>query len=79
MANRRGRLKRSPAPKVRQRRGEETVKITESMNGEFDELLGRMQTPEARAGMRAAFGASPKQLGKAALAAEQKRRKPAAG
>jgi antitoxin Phd len=49
------------------------------MNGEFDELLGRMQTPEARAGMRAAFGASPKQLGKAALAAEQKRRKPAAG
>jgi hypothetical protein len=46
------------------------------MNAEFDGLLARMQTPKGRAGMKTAFGASPKRLGEAALAANQKRRKP---
>lgn len=45
----------------------------DSLSGEFDALLGRMQTPEARSGMRAAFGASPRQLGQAAVAAARKR------
>jgi antitoxin Phd len=45
----------------------------DSLSGEFDALLGRMQTPEARSGMRAAFGASPRQLGQAAAAAARKR------
>lgn len=45
----------------------------DAMNDEFDALLARMQTAKARAGMHAAFSASPKQLGKAALAAARKR------
>jgi len=45
----------------------------DTLSGEFDALLARMQTPAARAGMKAAFGASPKQLGKAAVAAARKR------
>jgi prevent-host-death family protein len=45
----------------------------DSLSVEFDALLGRMQTPEARSGMRAAFGASPRQLGQAAVAAARKR------
>src|SRR5258708_22254477 len=45
----------------------------DTLSGEFDALLARMQTPAARAGMKAAFEASPKQLGKAALAASRKR------
>ena len=44
-----------------------------SLTKEFDELLLKMQTPKARAGMKAAFHASPKQLGKAALAAARSR------
>jgi prevent-host-death family protein len=40
---------------------------------EFDELLLRMQTQKARAAMKAAFHASPKQLGKAAVAAARSR------
>jgi len=40
---------------------------------EFDELLLRMQTPKARAAMKAAFHASPKQLGKAAVAGARSR------
>ena len=43
------------------------------LSEQFDALLARMQTPEARAGMDAAFHASPEQLGKAALAAARKR------
>ena len=31
---------------------------------EFDSLLARMQTPFARAGMKAAFDATPRELGK---------------
>jgi antitoxin Phd len=45
----------------------------ESLNGEFDGLLARMQTAKARAGMKVAFNASPKRLGKAAVAAARKR------
>ncbi len=45
----------------------------DTLNGEFDALLARMQTAKARAGMKAAFNASPKQLGKAALAVARKR------
>jgi prevent-host-death family protein len=45
----------------------------DSLSVEFDALLGRMQTPEARSGMKAAFGASPRQLGQAAVAAARKR------
>jgi antitoxin Phd len=45
----------------------------DTLSGEFDALLARMQTPKARAGMKAAFGASPKQLGRAAVAAARKR------
>ena len=45
----------------------------EILSEEFDELLARMQTPSARAGMAAAFHATPKKLGKAAVAAAHKR------
>jgi prevent-host-death family protein len=45
----------------------------DTLSGEFDALLARMQTPAARAGMKAAFDASPKQLGRAAVAAARKR------
>ena len=122
MAIQRSRLKRSPAPAIRNRRGEEPVQISateaknklgevldsviqsgmilitrhetpkavllsmeeygalsratqsrlDTLNGEFDALLGRMQTAKARAGMKAAFAASPKQLGKAAVEAARK-------
>ena len=45
----------------------------DTLSEEFDALFARMQTPKARARMRAAFEASPKQLGKAAVAAARKR------
>ena len=45
----------------------------ETLSGKFDALLARMQTPKARVGMKAAFNASPKQLGKAAVAAARTR------
>jgi prevent-host-death family protein len=45
----------------------------DSLSGQFDALLARMQTPKARAGMKAAFAASPKQLGRAAVAAARRR------
>lgn len=45
-----------------------------SLRAEFDDLLARMQTPQARAGLKAAFAASPSQLGETALAARRKRR-----
>ena len=43
------------------------------LTGEFDALLAGMQRPASRAAMKAAFGASPKQLGRAAVAAARKR------
>ena len=45
----------------------------ETLSIEFDALLARMQTPKARAGMKAAFNASPKELAEAASAAARKR------
>jgi hypothetical protein len=43
------------------------------VNGEFDALLSRMQTLKVRRRMKAAFAASGKQLGKAAVAAVRRR------
>jgi prevent-host-death family protein len=45
----------------------------DALSGEFDAQLARMQTSAARAGMKSAFDASPKQLGRAAVAAARKR------
>jgi antitoxin Phd len=44
-----------------------------ALTDEFDALLARMQTARARRGMRAAFDATPTQLGKAAVAAASRR------
>jgi prevent-host-death family protein len=43
------------------------------LSDEFDALLESMQTARARAGMRAAFEASPKQLANAAVEFARKR------
>jgi prevent-host-death family protein len=45
----------------------------DTLSGEFDAMLTRMQGPKARAAMKAAYEASPKELGKAAVAAARKR------
>lgn len=45
----------------------------DTLSEEFDALLARMQQPEVRARTRAAFGVSPKEMGKAAVAAARKR------
>ena len=45
----------------------------DTLNREFDALLARMQTPKARRGMKAAFAASGRQLGKAAVDAARTR------
>lgn len=47
--------------------------MLDTLSEQFDAMFERMQTPKARAGMKAAFDASPKQLGKAAVAAARKR------
>jgi len=39
------------------------------MTAEFDAMVGRMNTPESAAGVKALFAATPKQLGKAAVKA----------
>ena len=39
----------------------------DSLSNEFDELLTRMQTQKSRKGMKAAFKASPAQLGRASV------------
>jgi len=44
-----------------------------TMSRAFDELLARMQSPEARAGMRTAFDASPEELAKNAVTFARKR------
>lgn len=46
----------------------------DTLSEEFDTLLARMQTPDARTAMEVAFGASPKELGAAAVNAARKRR-----
>jgi hypothetical protein len=40
----------------------------------YDELLARMQTPKARKAARAAFNATPQELGRAAVKAARQRR-----
>jgi antitoxin Phd len=45
----------------------------DTLTREFDALLARMQTSKARRGMKAAFAASGKRLGKAAVAAARSR------
>lgn len=37
----------------------------DALSNEFDEMLAKMQTPKSRKGMKAAFNASPIQLGRA--------------
>ena len=44
-----------------------------ALSGDFDALLARMQTEEARAGMETAFDATPEQLAKAAVTFARKR------
>jgi prevent-host-death family protein len=46
----------------------------DTLTEQFDTLLERMQSPKARRGMAAAFGANNKQLGKVAVVAARKRR-----
>ena len=45
----------------------------DTLSGQFDALLDRMQTRQARRGMSVAFNASPKKLGKAAVVSARKR------
>src|SRR6185295_10943286 len=45
----------------------------DTLSQEFDALLARMQTSKARRGMKAAFAASGRRLGKAAVAATRPR------
>jgi len=45
----------------------------DTLSKQFDALLDRMQTTQARRGMSVAFDASPKQLGKAAVVSARKR------
>ena len=45
----------------------------DTLSREFDALLAGMQTSKARRGMKAAFAASGKRLGKAAVAAARSR------
>lgn len=48
----------------------------DDLNAEFDELLARMQAPQARKGVEAAFNASPTELGRAAVTAAKTHRAP---
>jgi antitoxin Phd len=43
------------------------------LSADFDAMLARMQTPRTRAAMKTAFGASPRELGRAAVTAARKR------
>jgi antitoxin Phd len=53
--------------------------VLDELDDEFDALLAGMQTTETRAGLAAAFDASPDELGRAAVkAARPKRRRPRA-
>jgi len=46
----------------------------DELTAEFDALLDRMQSPEARAGIREAFSATPDELARAAVAAAREGR-----
>src|SRR4029450_6100598 len=45
-----------------------TERTLDTLSGEFDALLARLQTPKARAGLKTAFDASPKEIGAGAVA-----------
>jgi antitoxin Phd len=45
----------------------------DTLTAEFDALLDRMQTPESRSAMKAAFNATPEELGRSALQALRRR------
>ena len=47
----------------------------EALAGEFDDLLARMQRPPVKAALASAFEATPKKLGRAAVAAARRRRR----
>jgi prevent-host-death family protein len=47
--------------------------ILDDLRAEFDALYESMQTPEAGRAMRAAFDATPEEMGRAAVAAARKR------
>jgi antitoxin Phd len=50
--------------------------VLDELDDEFDALLAGMQTPSARAGLAAAFDATPEELGRAAVkTARPKRRR----
>lgn len=53
----------------------ERARILDDLSAEGDALLAQMQTPKARKGMKAAFNASPTQIGRAAVKAAAKPRK----
>jgi antitoxin Phd len=46
----------------------------DALSTRFDDLLERLQTPVAKQGMKAAFNASPEELGRAAVKAAKRRR-----
>jgi antitoxin Phd len=50
-----------------------TERTLDTLSEEFDAMVVRMQNPKSRAAMKAAFAASPEELGKAAVAASRKR------
>lgn len=50
----------------------ERSRSLDDLNGEFDSLLVRMQAPQARKGVEAAFSASPDDLGRIAVTAAKK-------
>lgn len=54
----------------------ERSRSLDDLNVEFDELLSRMQAPQARKGVEAAFNASPEELGRVAVTAAQRHRSP---
>ena len=49
--------------------------VLDELTDEFDALLDRMQTPTAKAGVAAAFDASPAELGRAAVKAARPKRR----
>src|SRR5437868_7353516 len=50
-----------------------TERTLETLSVDFDARLAAMQAPKARAAMKAAFDAAPKELGRAAVAAARRR------
>jgi antitoxin Phd len=49
--------------------------VLDDLSERFDELLATMQTPEAKAGVAAAFNATPQELGAAAVKAARANRR----